>query len=256
MPDLAFSDPRLASLYDALEGDRPDLDFYAALVERYRARRVLDVGCGTGTFACLLARRGLDVIGLDPAGASLQVARHKAGADRVRWIEGEPAALPPLDADLATLTGNVAQVFLEDAAWIQALRGIRGALAADGLLVFETRDPARAAWLRWTPQRTARTIQAPGAGTLRTWCQVTQVDGPFVDFRWTFEFEADGARLVSSSRLRFRGRSEIEASLACSGFLVVDVLDAPDRPGEGWVFVARARGAAVSPLSDRCLTGV
>jgi hypothetical protein len=40
----------------------------------------------------------------------------------------------------------VAQVFLEDAAWIQALRGIRGALAADGLLVFETRDPARAAW--------------------------------------------------------------------------------------------------------------
>jgi hypothetical protein len=37
---------------------------------------------------------------------------------------------------------------------------------------------------------------------------------------------------------------------------VVDVLDAPDRPGEGWVFVARARGAAVSPLSDRCLTGV
>ena len=149
-------------------------------------------------------RRGLDVIGL------------------------APAALPPLDADLATLTGNVAQVFLEDAAWIQALRGIRGALAADGLLVFETRDPARAAWLRWTPQRTARTIQAPGAGTVRTWCQVTPVDGPFVDFRWTFEFEfeADGARLVSSSRLRFRGRSEIEASLACSGFVVVDVLDA------------------------------
>lgn len=111
----------------------------------------------------------------------------------------------------------------------------------------ETRDPARAAWLRWTPQRTARTIQAPGAGMVRTWCQVTPVDGPFVDFRWTFEFEfeADGARLVSSSRLRFRGWSEIDASLACSGFVVVDVLDAPDRPGEEWVLVARARGAAV-----------
>jgi len=38
--------------------------------------------------------------------------------------------------------------------------------------------------------------------------------------------------------LRFRDRVEIEATLDECGFRVVEVLDAPDRPGDEWVFVA------------------
>src|SRR5438552_3032086 len=49
----------------------------------FGARTVLDIGCGTGTFACLLAGRGLEVIAVDPAAASLEVARRKPGAGRV-----------------------------------------------------------------------------------------------------------------------------------------------------------------------------
>jgi ubiquinone/menaquinone biosynthesis C-methylase UbiE len=49
--------------------------------------------------------------GVDPAGASLDVARAKLHVDRVRWLHGEAATLPPLHVDLATMTGNVAQVF-------------------------------------------------------------------------------------------------------------------------------------------------
>ena len=51
------------------------------MVDELAARSVLDVGCGTGTFACLLAQRGIDVIGVDPAGASLDIARRKPYAD-------------------------------------------------------------------------------------------------------------------------------------------------------------------------------
>jgi 2-polyprenyl-3-methyl-5-hydroxy-6-metoxy-1,4-benzoquinol methylase len=80
--DAIFGERRLADIYDPLDADRSDLDVYADLVDELGARTVLDVGCGTGTFACMLARRGKEVIGVDPAVASVDVARRKAGADR------------------------------------------------------------------------------------------------------------------------------------------------------------------------------
>ena len=73
---------------------------------------VLDIGCGTGTLACRLAARGLTVTGVDPAQASLDVARSKPGADRVIWLLGDATTLPPMTVDVVTMTGNVAQVFV------------------------------------------------------------------------------------------------------------------------------------------------
>ena len=126
MADDGFDHPRIAAIYDALDGDRSDLEAYVQMAEERGARRVLDVGCGTGTFALLLADRGLEVTGVDPALASLEVARTKPGSDRVRWIHGDATSLPPLQVDLATMTGNVAQAIVEREDWDATLRGIHG----------------------------------------------------------------------------------------------------------------------------------
>lgn len=209
MPDRGFTKPRLAAIYDALDSDRSDVDTYASIVEEFGAGRVLDIGCGTGTFACLLARRGVEVVGVDPARASLDVARHKPGADRVRWIHGVASDLPPLRVDLVTMTGNVAQVFLTDDEWESTLLAAYGALRPGGYLVFEA------------------------------WVDLTDVSGDFVSFRWTYVFESDGAVLTSDSTLRFRTRSEIESSLVSAGFALDGVRDAPDRPGRELVFIAQ-----------------
>ena len=74
MPDRLFAEPRLAEVYDPLEPDRADLDAYLDMVEEFGARSVLDIGCGTGTLATMLARRGVDVVAVDPAQASLQTS--------------------------------------------------------------------------------------------------------------------------------------------------------------------------------------
>src|SRR5579863_10773036 len=71
MVDAAFADPRQAELYDPLDPDRSDLDAYLAMAGEFGAASVLDAGCGTGPLACLLAGRGLTVIGAGPAAASL-----------------------------------------------------------------------------------------------------------------------------------------------------------------------------------------
>ncbi|MDM5198079.1 class I SAM-dependent methyltransferase [Fictibacillus enclensis] len=75
MDDEIFENPRLASIYDPFDSDRSDLDVYESMVNEFDAHTVLDFGCGTGTFACRLAVKGIKVIGLEPAEASLKVAK-------------------------------------------------------------------------------------------------------------------------------------------------------------------------------------
>jgi len=242
VPDALFADRRLAEIYDPFDPDRSDLDAYAAMVEEFGAGHVLDVGCGTGTFACLLAGRDVEVTGVDPAAASLDVARGKPHAERVRWILGDATTLPALQADLATMTGNVAQVFLTDEDWERTLRGIRAALRPGGRLVFETRDPARAAWREWNREQTYVRRDVAGVGVVENWCDLLDVSGDLVTFRATYVFTSDGTVLTSHSTLRFRNRQEVEESLLATGFVVDEVRDAPDRPGRELVFVARVSG--------------
>jgi SAM-dependent methyltransferase len=242
VPDAIFDDPRLARVYDPLDPDRSDLDVYVELMVELGATSVLDVGCGTGTFACLLARRGIAVTAVDPAGASLDVARAKPDAGSVNWLLGDATTLPVLQVDVATMTANVAQVFLTDDDWAATLHGIRGALRPGGHLVFETRDPQRRAWEQWTPESTLTVVDVPGVGVVESWEEVIAVHGPLVTFRSMTVFHGDDVTLESVSTLRFRDRAEIESALISAGFGSIEIRDAPDRPGRELVFVSRRSG--------------
>jgi len=239
MADAAYEDPRLTALYDPPDGARPDLDVYAALVDELGARTVLDVGCGTGTLALMLAGRGLDVTAVDPAVGMLDRARAKPGADRVTWLLGTAACLPALHVDLAVMTGNVAQAVVDPDDWSATLHGLHDALRPKGHLVIETRDPARRQWERWNQAASRSTTTVPGVGAVESWYDLVEVSLPLVTFRGTCVFASDGAVLTSETTLRFRGRDEVQAQLEAHGYVVDEVRDAPDRPGCELVFVAR-----------------
>lgn len=253
MPDACFDDPRLAAVYDALDPDRSDLDPYVAMVAEFGAGRVLDVGCGTGTFAVRLARRGAVVTGVDPAAASIAVARHKPWADGVEWFVGDVPAFADRHRgepfDLAVMTANVAQVFVTDESWERTLRAIHRVLTPGGRLVFETRDPARRAWERWSGP--AADVVVPGVGRVSDSYEVTEVTEPsdgdvVVTFSSPTRFhgvagdvEGDDLVIGSMSTLRFRTLPTLRTTLADAGFTIDDVRDAPDRPGAEWVIIAR-----------------
>ena len=239
MADAQYEHPRLTGIYDALDADRSDLEVYAALVDELGARTVLDIGCGTGTSALLLAGRGLAVTAVDPAAGMLDVARAKPGADQVSWIHGTAATLPPLQVDLAVMTGNVAQAIVDPEDWSATLSGAYEALRPRGHLVLETRDPARRQWEEWNRVDSWRATVLSGVGAVEHWYDLVDVSWPRVTFRWTCVFGSDGAVVTSESTLRFRERDEVRGQLEEHGFVVADVRDAPDRPGRELVFVAQ-----------------
>jgi SAM-dependent methyltransferase len=246
MADNIFEHPRLAAIYDTLDPDRSDLDVYVAIAEELGARRVLDIGSGTGVFALMLADRGIEVTGVEPAGASLDVARAKVGSERARWIHGDATGLPPMQVDLATMTANVAQAIADPADWGGTLRGAYQALRPGGHLVFETRVPAKRAWEKWTREETYQRVEIEGVGWVESWNDLLEVSGPLVTFRGTTIFASDGEVLLSDSTLRFREAEEVESALVEHGYVVQEIRDAPDRPGREFVFFAARpeRGSA------------
>ena len=238
MPDEHFANPRLATIYDVVEGDRTDLDLYVDIDHNLAAQHVLDFVCGTESLAIRLPHLGLVVTGIDPAPASLDVARAKPGADAVTWICREAVTAPPLGVDLVTMTGNVAQVFIDDDEWAATLGAVFSTLRPGGWFVFEARDPAQRAWRGWNRKDTYESVSLLDGATVDTWVDVTTVTGQLVTFRSYFQFGEDDT-LISTSTLRFRERPEIETSVKAAGLTLIDVRGAPDRPGSEFVYLTQ-----------------
>lgn len=204
-----FRDERAVQLYDVEYPWSRDDDFFVATLAEKPAADVLDFGCGTGRLAAYLATRGYRVTGVDPARASLDLARRKS--DEVTWIEGSYEVLPAHAFDAALMTSHVAQ-FLPDLG--AALAALARALRPGGRLIFDSRDPADRRWEQWNPADS----RSAGDG-YETWCEVTSVADGAVTFahHWVF---ADGDHRIGTDTLYFRSEATLRAELAGAGFSV------------------------------------
>ena len=68
-------------------------------------------------------RRGYHVVGVEPAEATLDVARRRPGGDGVTWVHGRANDVPSSVADLVVMTGQVAQYFIDDD-WTRVLHDV------------------------------------------------------------------------------------------------------------------------------------
>ena len=141
----------LAAAYDGLMEDglyRKRADY---LERRFRrsavpVRSVLDLACGTGTIACLLAERGYEVVATDASEEMLtEAARKAAGLDlerppfflhqtmpRLRLAEPVDAAVSTLDSlNYLTRAADVQETF----------RRVAKYLKPGGLFIFDINSP-------------------------------------------------------------------------------------------------------------------
>jgi SAM-dependent methyltransferase len=180
--------------------------------------RVLDLGCGTGRLALMLAERGHDVVGVDPAAAMLEIARASDVDGRVRWFDGDARSVR-LDSrfDLVVMTGNVFQVFLTDDDARAVLVTAHHHITPGGRLTFESREPSAREWETWTPDVTLESVHVAGVGDVEVSYAVTDVRGELVTFETRHRFP-DGSRFASPSTLRFRTKDRIAELLAQTDF--------------------------------------
>jgi DNA-binding CsgD family transcriptional regulator len=163
-----FSDPRLVAIYDTVNPIAEYQTFYLELAARLSASSIIDIGCGTGLLSCELAKRGYRLIGVEPSKAMLDVARHRCG-EQVEWIEGDALGLGEVGADLAIMTGHVAQIIRDDEVWSATLIAIREALGPGGRVAFESRNPLAREWTAWTPQASRRRVEDAVVGPVEVW---------------------------------------------------------------------------------------
>lgn len=199
--------------YDELNPADHDYRFYAALP----GARVLDLGCGTGTLALLLASSGRSVVAIDPDPEMLRVARAK-GDVGVDWRLGDSSVAPSASVDLAVMSGHVAQVFTSDDAWATALADLHRALVPGGTLAFETRNPSARAWECWTRADTLRNV-----GDVEFWHETVDASLPLVTY------DTSAGQDVTRDILAFRDEASIRASLEQAGFHVAAVYGDWDR---------------------------
>ena len=142
----------LSFWYDSLTGDVPYDSFAEYYESLFRAdggefSLIVDLCCGTGTIACLMAQKGYDVIGIDASEDMLSVAMQKASE----------AGLSPLficqNAEELDLYGTVDAAYssLDSINYLppellpEVFRRLHLFIRPGGLFVFDIRSPE---WLR------------------------------------------------------------------------------------------------------------
>ena len=215
MPDNHYENPRLTLIYDLDSGWSAEREFYLSLAGS-SSIKVLDIGCGTGLLCNAYAANNHQVTGVDPSSAMLDLGRQKPHGKKVEWIQSFAQDLNlSASFDLIIMTGHAFQVLIDDDDVLATFATMRKHLKPNGLIVFESRNPAIDWSNNWNYDMK---LTLPTGGTVEESRRFISMDENKMSFDLRYQFQDE--LLTSASLLRFWTKREIEIYAASAGLSV------------------------------------
>jgi len=137
----------MAAVYDQLMAETPYgkwLDWVEqAWGEQGRPSHVIDLGCGTGTVAISLAKRGYRVTGVDLSAEMLAIAYDKMRREQVdvSWVEQDMRELSLMPADAVISLCDSLSYLTEEEDVQETFRRVFSQLTPGGLFLFDVHSP-------------------------------------------------------------------------------------------------------------------
>jgi SAM-dependent methyltransferase len=210
----------MAPVYDAFTGHYESEAWIADLVkllERHglTGKRLLDVGCGTGTSFLPMLAQDWEVTGCDISAAMLGHAREKAG-EAVELVIADMLELPELgEFDLVWALDDAINYLLSPEELGRALAGMRANLGPTGLLLFDVNE------LQAYRTFFAETTVIEREGRRLIWRGMASPDVPPGSICESQMEIAPGE--VLTHRQRHFPEAEVQAALAQAGLECLDV---------------------------------
>lgn len=123
---------------------RPQLEFFS---ENLQGKSILDVGCGPGRDAKYFTDRGFGVIGIDPVGGFLEIA--KEVAPKATFLKMDMRALGFADCSFDGLWACASLLHIPKEEVLATLQGFRLILKPNGFLYLCVKEGEGEGWLNY-----------------------------------------------------------------------------------------------------------
>ncbi len=218
-----FSDSRLVDIYDIVNPLGEETRFYVELAVSRHVSKICDIGCGTGLLSYEFIRRGIEIIGADPFEPMLNKAKQRYSGNLATWLLGNSEQISHAQADMAIMTGHVAQFYLDENDWNRNLGALHTALKPNAILAFESRNPNVTPFQDWPSTASHRRLTAPGIEDIEWWAENFATAGNKIKYEIHYLFTKSKQEIVSVNELIFRTYDDLVHSLAENGFKVENV---------------------------------
>ena len=134
-----------AKYYDKMYYDKnyeSECKFIIKILKQYqnsKSKQILDLGCGTGNHALILARKNFDVVGIDKSKIAIKIAKKKARQHDYSvkfFVENMPNFFFNKKFDVCISMFN-SMCYLNNADFSKTINNVKRHLKSNGLLIFD-----------------------------------------------------------------------------------------------------------------------